>query len=209
MKAVIFLCSLAGGLWFAMFSPWGIDDKFFWAVMMFSTGVLGCCALGIDRKRLGAVYFFKRWHVLVGVLFAGVLYFVFFAGNFLSMHIFSFAGSQVADVYSTRSSGRLWVIGLMLFLWIGPLEEVFWRGFVQRRLGERFGDWRGYLLTCGVYTLVHIFSFNLMLIAAAGVCGVFWGWMFKRFKSVWPGLISHALWDVLIFVILPVEHGVN
>jgi len=209
MIAVSLLCTLAGGLWFAMFSPWGIDDKFFWPVMMFSTGVLGVCALGIDRKRLGEVYFIKWAHVLLGVLFAGMLYFVFYAGNFLSMYIFSFAGSQVADVYSTRSSGQLWVIGLMLFLWIGPLEEVFWRGFVQRRLAERFGDWGGYLLACGVYTLVHIFSLNLMLIAAAGVCGVFWGWMFKRFKSVWPGLISHALWDVLIFVILPVEHGVS
>jgi hypothetical protein len=26
-----------------------------------------------------------------------------------------------------------------------------------------------------------------------------------RFKSLWPGIISHALWDVVIFVLLPLN----
>lgn len=207
MAAVSLLCSLACAFWFLMFSPWGFVEGFFWPVMMFSTGVLGVSALAVDRRRLGKVYAFKRVHVLVGVLSAIVLYVIFYVGNLVSIHIFSFAASQVADIYSTRSGAKLAVIGLMLFLWVGPFEEVFWRGFVQRRLCERFGDWRGYLLACMAYTLVHIFSFNLMLIAAAGVCGVFWGWIFRRYKSVWPGLICHALWDVLIFVIIPIEYG--
>ena len=209
MKAIVFLCSLAGGFWFLLFSPCGFVDGFFWPVMIFSTGALGFSALAVDRKRLGAVYAFKRRHVFVGVLSAFVLYVIFYVGNLVSIHIFPFAVSQIEDIYSTRSGASLAAIGLMLFLWVGPLEEVFWRGFVQRRLCERFGGWRGYFLACAVYTLVHIFSFNLMLIAAAGVCGLFWGWIFKRYKSVWPCLICHALWDVLIFVIIPIENGVS
>jgi membrane protease YdiL (CAAX protease family) len=43
-----------------------------------------------------------------------------------------------------------------------------------------------------------------MLLAAAGSCGVFWGAMFWRFRSIWPALISHAVWDVVIFVLLPI-----
>jgi membrane protease YdiL (CAAX protease family) len=27
--------------------------------------------------------------------------------------------------------------------------------------------------------------------------------MFLRYRSVWPGLISHALWDVAAFVLFP------
>lgn len=207
MKIIAFLCSLAGVFWFAMFSPWGFVEGFFWPVMMFSTGVLGFSALAVDRKRLGEVYAFKKRYVLVGVLSAILLYVIFYVGNLVSIHIFPFAGSQVDSIYLTRSDAGLVVIGLMLLFWIGPFEEVFWRGFVQRRLCERFGNWRGYLLACSVYTLVHIFSLNLMLIAAAGVCGIFWGWIFRRYKSVWPGLICHALWDVLIFVIIPIENG--
>jgi uncharacterized protein len=44
---------------------------------------------------------------------------------------------------------------LLLALLIGPGEELFWRGFLQRRWQIRFGPVRGFLLTAGLYTLVH------------------------------------------------------
>jgi len=56
-----------------------------------------------------------------------------------------------------------------------------------------------------IYTIIHIWAFNLMLLGAALVCGLFWGVMFMRYRSAWPGIISHAIWDVTIFVLLPVR----
>jgi membrane protease YdiL (CAAX protease family) len=50
---------------------------------------------------------------------------------------------------------------------------------------------------------VHVWSFNLMLMLAATLCGIFWGLVYLRFGRVWPGLISHALWDCLIFAVIP------
>jgi len=46
-----------------------------------------------------------------------------------------------------------------------------------------------------------------MLIMAALVCGVFWGFMYMIFKprNLVPLLISHALWDVMVFVVLPIK----
>jgi membrane protease YdiL (CAAX protease family) len=43
-----------------------------------------------------------------------------------------------------------------------------------------------------------------MLFLAALICGLFWGALFKRYRSVWPVLISHALWDVAIFLLFPI-----
>jgi membrane protease YdiL (CAAX protease family) len=45
-----------------------------------------------------------------------------------------------------------------------------------------------------------------VLLAAAALCGLFWGAMLLRYRSVWPGLISHALWDVAAFVLFPFHH---
>jgi hypothetical protein len=42
-----------------------------------------------------------------------------------------------------------------------------------------------------------------MLILAAAVCGVFWGWLYLRFRSPLLNVVSHAVWDLLVFVILP------
>ena len=61
------------------------------------------------------------------------------------------------------------------------------------------------LMTAIVYALVHIWSFNFMLVMAALVAGAFWGLIYRLRPSLLPALIvSHAVWDALVFVILPI-----
>ena len=50
---------------------------------------------------------------------------------------------------------------------------------------------------------MHIITFNFMLVVAALVCGIFWGWIYKKEKSLVPIIISHALWDFTVFVLFP------
>jgi hypothetical protein len=88
---------------------------------------------------------------------------------------------------------------------MGPAEEIYWHGFVQRTLGLRLDAIRGVLLTPAVYAAVHISGFNFMLVMAAGVCGLFWGILYQREKSLIPVIISHSLWDVIIFVLFPLS----
>ena len=95
------------------------------------------------------------------------------------------------------------LIGLLLAFFMGPAEEIYWHGFVQRRLVGRFGVMAGVLGTAAVYALVHVASLNPMLILAAGVCGLFWGILYQREQSLIPLIISHSLWDVMIFVWFP------
>jgi membrane protease YdiL (CAAX protease family) len=90
-------------------------------------------------------------------------------------------------------------------LWIGPAEEIFWRGLVQQRLETRLGRW-GALATASIlYAAVHAWSMNLMLVAAALLCGLAWGFLFARTRNLWPCIISHAIWDVAIFVAFPLR----
>lgn len=203
MRATVGLCGLALLFWLVLFSPWTADAVNFWAGMAAATGALAGAALAADRGRLAAVYAFRLRHIPMGLGAAAVLYGVFLAGNLLARWAFRFAGPEIAGVYDTRSQAPAPVIALLLLLWIGPAEEVFWRGFVQRRLGERLGRWRGYLLASLIYAGVHVWAFNAMLFVAALVCALFWGAMFLRTRSVWPGLISHAVWDVTVFVLFP------
>lgn len=205
MKMVWILSAVAAGLWFVMFSPWTRDTVPFWPAMALSSGVLAITGLWLNRKSLGDVFAFHWWHVPVGLISAFVLYLMFFVGDKIAAAILPFASDQVGLVYRTRTQADLWVIGVLLFAWVGPAEEIFWRGYVQRQCGQRFSPFAGLVVTAAIYTLVHVWSFNLMLLAAAGLCGVFWGIMFWQFRSVWPALISHAVWDVVIFVLLPIS----
>ena len=205
MRPVVVGCAAAAVCWFVMFSPWTTRYVNFWGVMVGATGLLSAYALLNSRGSLRELYAFAPKWFVVGTLSAALLYVVFLIGDRLSAMLFDFASVQVTGIYGTKTQASPAVIGALLVLWIGPAEEIFWRGFIQRRLSENYGVWKGYLFACAIYAAIHLWSFNLMLIVAALVCGLFWGWMFLRFKSVWPGLISHAIWDLTIFILLPIR----
>lgn len=141
--------------------------------------------------------------IVVGLLSAAALYAVFFAGDIASRAIFPFAGENIASVYSLRQDAGTWRIAALLILVIGPGEELFWRAYLQRSLATRFGRVEGLLLTTLLYGAVHAISGNTMLVVAAVVAGIFWGWLYARCQSPLLNAVSHTAWDVLVFLVLP------
>ena len=202
MKTIIFTLILAAVLWFFMFVPLGLPYADFWLNMVFSVSLLAGIAILRGRRQDAPLYTFKPRYLLIGIGSAAALYFIFWLGNFIARFLFSFAGRNIADIYAPRWGVPLVPLACAL-LWIGAAEEIFWRGFIQRGLIRHYSKTKGYLVASFIYAAVHIVSLNLMLFLAALICGLFWGWMLQRYKSLWPVIISHALWDIAVFVLLP------
>lgn len=141
--------------------------------------------------------------LVIGFVSAGVLYFIFFAGDFIADKLLAAAREEIVDIYRFKGNASLLRIILLMFLIIGPGEELFWRGFAQRVLSNRYGPVPGFFLAAGLYTLIHIASGNPMLILAAFVCGVFWGWIYMRRGSLILNIVSHIVWDISVFVVFP------
>ena len=175
----------------------------FWIKLIFSASLLAAVGLISSRREMKALFTFKTRHLWVGIISALVLYGIFWIGKEAANFLFSFAPGQIASVYATKTQLDTALIGLFLMFLMGPAEEIYWHGFVQRRLVERYGATVGVLGTAFVYALVHAASMNPMLILAAGVCGLFWGLLFQREQNLIPLILSHSLWDVLIFVLFP------
>jgi len=205
VKSAAILFAIAAVGFFLLFSPWTKPVIPFWPVMALTTGLLAILSLRLDRPHLRTVYAFRPWHIPAGLASAFLLYAVFWIGHFVSTQILPFAETQVESIYSIRSGRNPWVIATLLALVIAPAEEIFWRGFLQRRLTCRYGVIFGFLLASFGYVLVHLWSFNFMLIAAAAICGGFWGLLFAFTRSLWPALISHIVWDITIFLLLPIR----
>ena len=140
----------------------------------------------------------------MGVLTTLLLYGVFFLGNLLSREIIPAATSDISLIYGFKEGASSLRIALLMVFLIGPGEELFWRGYLQRSFQSRFGGTVGWLLTGTLYALVHAGSGNLMLVLAAAVCGFFWGYLYFRLRSVFLVAVSHTLWDLLVFIIFPV-----
>jgi hypothetical protein len=141
--------------------------------------------------------------ILFGVLTAVILYLVFLALNSLSRAILPSAAADIGRVYAFKTGASPARVGLLILFLIGPGEEIIWRGFIQRHWEKRWRFPLGWLLAAALYSAVHLGSGNAMLVLAAAAAGLFWGFLYYRFGSVLLNAVSHTLWDLLIFLILP------
>jgi len=139
----------------------------------------------------------------MGILSAAVLYLVFYAGNEIIRMLFDFAGRDIGEVYGFKEGAGVWRIGLLMLLVIGPGEELLWRGYVQGNLTRKYGRGNGLFLAVIIYIAIHIATGNLVLILAALTGGLFWGWMYMRYRSILMNSVSHVVWDVFVFLIFP------
>lgn len=201
MKSLVSSIILAAILWFVMFFPYLGLELNFWAMMTMSSLLLTTCALAFGGKPRGRLAWME---IALGAAIAVVLWGVFWLGDKCSQWLFDFARPQVDLIYGIKEGTSPSLIALLLLLIIGPGEEIFWRGFVQRRLSERFSPNAGFLLATAAYTLIHVSSLNFMLTMAAMVCGIAWGALYRFFPQHFTAIVvSHALWDAAAFVWFP------
>jgi uncharacterized protein len=190
---------LATVLWFVTFYlTWAT----FWLKISFSAAILAILSFWLQSNRKEDLKFNLNAFIL-GLLSASVLYLIFWVGKKVSTDLFAFAGSQIGGIYDKGAGTPMWRIALLLFFITGPAEELYWRGYLQRNLMVRFGQWQGWFIATTIYAGVHIWSFHFMLIGAAGVAGAFWGAMYWRLKNLAPVIISHSIWSTVIFAVFP------
>ena len=158
---------------------------------------------GLIKKDFGEMAWRKA---LAGLLAAVILFLLFYAGNHLIRMLFKDAGASISDVYSFRQDASPLRIGILMLLVIGPGEEFFWRAYLQRHFMKRFGQTAGFILATFLYAAVHVATGNPVLVLAALVCGLFWGWLYLRYRSMVINVVSHTLWDIAVFLIMPFGH---
>lgn len=209
MKRLVISVCLAALLWFLMFSPWTAPLLNFWWAMTASACILIALSTLAQRRDgvssvLSQFTIFNFKEIFLGIGIAVVLWFVFYVGDKVSQWMFDFARPQVNLIYDMKMGNQPWLIALLLLFIIGPAEEIFWRGYIQRQLSQRWSPNVGFLVTTAIYTAVHLPSGNFMLVMAAMVCGVAWGGLYRLVPQHFPAIVlSHALWDAAAFVWFP------
>lgn len=197
---VIFTVVLAAFFWYLTFS---VQMFNFWLSMGVAATTLSILAIvwgGFPYRRAD----FNLRAIFIGVGSALLLYLIFFAGNYLSQLMFNFAQPQISSIYHIRTQAEGLIITLVLLFVTSPGEEIFWRNFLQRWTMQTFGGFAGWIAAALVYAGVHISSGNFMLVMAALVAGLFWGYIYWKERNVLTVTISHALWTTGIFVFFPV-----
>lgn len=162
--------------------------------------------------RLGLQSLLIAWlfPVLVGFIAYGIAW---------SMGIAAWAPPAAGEVASIQSPVVRMAARLGLALTIGQVssavsaagEEFGWRGYMLTRLVTLFGPWalplsgviwglwHVPLILSGIYaTGPNPWTSALLFMVALTAGGVLIGWLRLRSGSVWPAVLAHASWNVVI-----------
>jgi len=129
--------------------------------------------------------------------------------------VYTFLGSAWIDADYMReqvgasgfaSPARFLFISAYLVIVNALLEEFVWRWFVYSRCETLMGRGPAVVAAALFFTLHHIFvlagqfDWRVTVLGSIGVfCGgVVWSWLYARYRSLWPGYVSHMIVDIAI-----------
>jgi membrane protease YdiL (CAAX protease family) len=173
----------------------------FWQRMTGTGALLGTIAVAGDRsfRRPGL----RPRDVGLGLGIAGCLYGIFQIGDRAVRLMLPSGDKNIAEIYELRSLRPKAEIAVRLAGVIGPAEELFWRGLLQRSIERRYGTAQGIALATVAYGGAHLVTRNSALIGAATVAGLYWSLLASLGVPMAALIVSHAVWDVYIFLVAP------
>jgi membrane protease YdiL (CAAX protease family) len=78
------------------------------------------------------------------------------------------------------------------------MEEIIHRGVIFQALRARLGRWSSIFLSSAIFAILHFYSWWGIL--DIFVMGVFFAWIYDHTRSLWPGILLHALGNGLITI---------
>jgi membrane protease YdiL (CAAX protease family) len=178
----------------------GPRDRF-WSRLTATGAILGAFAIAgeqsLQRPKL------RVRDVALGLGFAAGLYGIFQVGDRMARKILPLGDENIRDIYELRELRPSDEIGLRLAAVVGPAEELFWRGLLQRSISRRWGGVPAALSAAAAYGGAHVVTGNPALIGAATVAGLYWSTLALFGTPMAALIVSHVTWDIWIFLIAP------
>jgi membrane protease YdiL (CAAX protease family) len=145
-----------------------------------------------------------------GLLGAGISLVILACYHFLGSRLLEPA--QFQKMAANVGLGEVRIYLAAAAYWIlanSVLEEYVWRWFVVENCRALLPAGAAIAASALGFTLHHILALHVycawpvVVLGASGVFigGALWSWCYLRYRSVWPGYLSHAIVDVAIFAI--------
>ena len=114
-------------------------------------------------------------------------------------------GVEVPKLYGLlrQFPGPVWAFPVLVLV-VGA-EELVWRGLAIDLFSKSLGASSAVLFASLLYVLPQIAFRSPLLVVVALTCGLVWGALRVRTHGLLAPLVAHLTWDLLVFVLFPVE----
>jgi uncharacterized protein len=105
----------------------------------------------------------------------------------------------LADELSLQA---LWLPALVLLIFTGLLEEITFRGLMQRTALRLLGR-AGFLYVAAVFAVLHFGYHSFLDVLFVFAVALFFGWVVLRTRSIIGVTLSHGLTNITLFLVFP------
>ena len=77
------------------------------------------------------------------------------------------------------------------------VEEILFRGYILDAIRKIHGDTVAILGSAGLFGLIHLEPY---VVGMASIGGVIYGWVRIKTGSLWPSIVSHMVWNFVVFL---------
>ena len=102
------------------------------------------------------------------------------------------------QIYFLGDGFRLLFNILIVGLWAPFNEELLFRNFLIPIISSKYGSFIAVTISSALFSLMHI---ELSLLIPVFLLGVCLSWLFKKTQSVWPCIIAHSIWNMIVIVV--------
>jgi len=97
----------------------------------------------------------------------------------------------------------VWLPALILLISTGLLEEVIFRGLLQRSTGQALGLWWGILYVAALFAVLHFGYRSVLDVLFVFGVGALFGWIVERTGSLVGVTLAHGLTNIMLFLVMP------
>ena len=150
--------------------------------------------IGFDNRNVKKSLFIGIGH--------GLLFFTLTVAGFYIFKDFFMQSTIIENVKAWGVSNESkWILFVIMVLFNGIIEEIFWRGYTYGKLRKYTKKWLTIIIVTLFYTSYHLatvlsfFKLNylsIQVIFAVFAAGIVWGWMRFKYKNIRASTIGHS-----------------
>ena len=138
-----------------------------------------------------------NWHFTAGYLVWGIVV-IYLLGQFWLTH----HGLRISHSFLPEYWGRYFVV-------VGITEEFVFRGYFLNALLKHTSFAWANTIQAIVFTAMHIPRYLTTIppmsptvwlsnLVSVALLGALFGWLYAKSRSLWPGIVVHMTWDILV-----------
>ena len=175
------------------------EKSVFWYLYAF-TLLVGIAISLLARKFEDRI---PTWQYLIfGIGYGTITYGLVKLGYMLMPYIDQNAVNEIKKFLDVYGPQNIFHYLLLIFI-VAVGEEMFWRGYVQQQLKQFTSPFWAVIVTSILFSLSLAVSGFLPGALAAIVAGILWGTLYEWKKSLPLIIVSHIVFVLLLFLVLP------